>query len=865
MLSLLRIVAVRRMRLHPLRPLLTTLGVALGVALFLAIALINRATVDFFRETVASVSGKASLSVVGDDTGVPEGLVEVIRAVPGVKSTAPLVEAHAIFKGASRETTMVVFGVDLLADTAVRSYRTSDERVLDDPLVFLNQADSIILTQQFATENHLGIDSRVDLMTAFGNRRFTVRGLLTPSGAARAFGGDLVLMDIDGARVMFGKEGKTDRYDIVVKPGSDPQGVARAVEAAIGPPFRVERPESQSVALERMVVGYQTVLSFLSYIALLVAFFLVFNAVAMSVAERRAEIGVLRALGASRPQVLIVFGAEALGMGLTGGVLGVGLGRVAASMLATAVSASMRAQYGTPIEARSLTLTPASAALAIAVATIVSVVAALWPALGAAGVPPVEAVSGRDSTLDRRATRRRATNLIAIVLLACLPLADSMAAELPRLDRAGIFAAVIGCVLAAPWIVGVLLAGVDALVRTGRPLERAGIVRLACDNLRREPARTGRQLMTLVVGLLLVTVMATIHGSFETSMVGWLDRTLDADLLVSSSGRLMSLQVQPVHEDLAREIDEAPGVWVANGRGAHGFRCLTIPYEGKMVMIKAWDEPHPATSSAVFEVTRGTPQEAVRGLFHGAEPSVVVSDSFAKHFGKGMGDTVELATPSGPHRFPIVAEIVDYGSNEGVIYLSRDAYKSLWKDPLVTAFAVRVSRGADPLVVKKAIEARLGADRGVIVVLSSEMRRQLTEVLDETFAYTHAIELAALVVGLLGLFTAALASSLKRGRELGMLRAIGMSAAQLRRLLLVETMLLGVTGGVAAVTLGAYISRCFLVGSLTRVLGWIIVVKIPWSSALVTVAAGLAIGAVAGLLVAGRVSRVPIREALGHE
>ena len=273
----------------------------------------------------------------------------------------------------------------------------------------------------------------------------------------------------------------------------------------------------------------------------------------------------------------------------------------------------------------------------------------------------------------------------------------------------------------------------------------------------------------------------------------------------------------------------------------------------------------PATSAAVFDVIRGDSREAARALFHGAEPSAIVSDSFVKHFGKGVGDMVELATPSGPSRFRIMAEIVDYGSPEGVVYLSRDIYKRLWKDSLVTAFSLRVLPGSDPFAVKKAIEARLGPGRGLIVAATSEMRRQLSEVLDESFAFTHAIEIAALAVGLLGLFTTALASTLKRARELGMLRAIGMSAAQLRGLLLAETMLLGLAGGAAAVTLGSYISWCFVVGSLTRVLGSIIVVRIPWSSVLVTVAAGLAIGAVAGLLVAGRVSRVPIREALGHE
>ena len=254
-----------------------------------------------------------------------------------------------------------------------------------------------------------------------------------------------------------------------------------------------------------------------------------------------------------------------------------------------------------------------------------------------------------------------------------------------------------------------------------------------------------------------------------------------------------------------------------------------------------------------------------RALFHGAEPSAIVSDSFVKHFGKGVGDMVDSPRRPAPPASGSWPRSSTTGRPKASSTSRVTSTRGSGRTPCVTAFSLRVLPGSDPFAVKKAIEARLGPGRGLIVAATSEMRRQLSEVLDESFAFTHAIEIAALAVGLLGLFTTALASTLKRARGIGMLRAIGMSAAQLRGLLLAETMLLGLAGGAAAVTLGSYISWCFVVGSLTRVLGWIIVVRIPWSSVLVTVAAGLAIGAVAGLLVAGRVSRVPIREALGHE
>ena len=243
----------------------------------------------------------------------------------------------------------------------------------------------------------------------------------------------------------------------------------------------------------------------------------------------------------------------------------------------------------------------------------------------------------------------------------------------------------------------------------------------------------------------------------------------------------------------------------------------------------------------------------------------MISESFVLHFGGRVGDALSLATPEGPISLRVVAVVNDFSSPEGLVYLRRDTYKRYWHDPLVTAFAVQAAPGFTPESVRDAIAGTLGDTRGLVPTLNSELREQMTATIRESFAYAHAIEIAALLVGLLGLLSTVVASVLERTRELGMLRAVGMSRGQLARMILFEAALLGTLGGAVAALLGAYVSYTWVIGRLSELVGWAIHVQIAWPSLVATLAAGLVVGALAGLAGSRKAGRLEIREALLDE
>lgn len=864
LVNLLRFVSLRQLAQKPLRTGLTVLGIALGVALFVAIQAINDSTLKFFRDNVTAMTGNAALTVFGSEAGIPEEKVAIVKAVEGVEAAVPTVETRARFEaeasaGGSRPQTLVVLGIDFLQESSVRSYKATSD-VLSDPLEFLNQADSIVVTAAFAAQNRLAMDSTLDLATAHGKKTFVVRGILASDGPAAAFGGAVAIMDIDGARLAFGKEGKVDRIDVVPQENVDEAELAARIERAMGPGFEVERKESQSEAFGRMVKGYQSVLAFLSTLALLVGAFLVANTVTLSVSERRREVGILRALGASRSGVLVLFVAEAAVLGLVGGLLGVVFGRALAELLVERVSDSMSRQYVTPIEVSEIHFRLRHAVLGVSAGGLSALVAAVWPAWRAASVSGAEALGVTEGGSLAAATERRAkiTRAAGLVMLAALFVGSrlQLGAPLPMVESLYPVLGGVGAAFAAPFFV---TAGLKVLAGS-RLLSKTPIVRLACENLLLGGARTGSNVLSLVVGLMLVIVMGTVHKSFERTIGDWQDRTFHTDLVVSSTGRVLSLEVQPLAEEVGAEIDGVAGVDVQGGQGARALRVVRIPHAGRQIAIKALDAPHPSVGFKFLDVVQGTAAEAGRALYSG-ENTVLVSESFALHFDKKVGETVDLDTPQGRVAFRIAATVVDFGHPDGVVIMSRAIYKRVWSDSLVTAFCVEAAPGSSQAALKAALEARFG-DRGIIATLNGQLKKQLDDMIGESLAYTRAIEAAALAVGLLGLLSTLVMSLVERMRELGMLRAIGMSRFQLVRMVVAEAALLGCLGGAVAAGLGAYVARLWVVGSLASQLGWSIDVHVPWSAVLSTLLAGLAVGIVAGLISSRRVAFIPIREAL---
>jgi putative ABC transport system permease protein len=865
MMNLFYYIGLRHLQLKPLRAILTTLGVALGISLYTGIAIINTSTQNSMRESIEAVSGKAKISVTAGPVGFAEEKLETVKNTTGVQHSVPMIEERAFFEGATDTNDgLYIMGVDLLQESAVRTYKTTDQKIIDDPLVFLNQPDSIILTQKLADARKLGIDSKIRLATTTGAKTFTVRGILEPEGAAKAFGGSLAIMDIDGARVSFGKENKIDRIDVVPAANFTTEQVRLELQKNLGPAFTVETPEAQSEQMEKMLASYQMILTFFSTIALLVGLFLIVNSISIAVAERKKEIGTLRALGATRTSMVKLFVSEVIGIGIIGSLLGCALGRILATLMVKQLSDSLAGQFQTQVEVTRLIFTSEQFWISMLLGTVASIGAAFFPALKAARVHPLESMKSHAESRST-ADETQAKRLVVVGLLLLLFTTASNIFHFRDywilLDPITKGCSVVGTALFGPYVVLLLL----RLIRKLKIGNSKPIFRLSRDNLLKSPRRTSSNVMALLVGLFMVMLVSVIRSSFHETLMSWIDRAFTADMLIASNGRMITADVQPIQETIAPEILKIPGIREVGPGNGIATRIVRIEYEGKKMTIKAMDQSADWIQYKNIPVRTGDRQQIARQLYESKDALLLASEGFLIKQNKKIGDTIQLNTPSGSIPFKIVGDVVDFASAEGVFYMNRAVYKKYWNDPLVTTFVVNLAPGHTLETVRSEISKQLAKKYNLVVISNAEFRVQMKMAVERTFAYTRAIEWIALIVGLLGLLNTMMISVMERTREIGMLRAIGSTQGQISRMILIEALLQGGLGSMVAIASGAYIGYLFITFNLTASLGWVIDYYLVPISVITTLITGIAVAMIAGIFPARRAARLPISEALDYE
>jgi putative ABC transport system permease protein len=820
-----RLIARRQLRAHPGRTLLAVAGIALGVALVLAIQLINRSTLVALRQTVEDTAGRAQLQVLAtSDAGFPEEVVEHVRGLPGVTLAVPLVEGSALVDDGRGES-VTIFGVDLGDEASVRTYRGVTEEadaVIDDPLVFLSQADSVVVTRAFAAARGLGLDGRFPVVAPTGRRRLAIRGLLEATGVARVYGTGLAIMDIMGAQRLLDREGRVDRIDVVLAPEVDVESVIGALARALPPGLSVERPARRGEQVEGMLAGFQAMLSSMSTIALLVGVFIVYNRLATVVVERRVEIGILRALGARRRDVVRLHLAEALGAGALGVVGGVGLGIGLAHVLLETVTRSAASALSLPPLPARLAPTPDVVALAAVAGAVATLVAAVVPALDAARMPPIEALR-RLPPPPRTSRGARALGLgVTLVAVAGACLGASVRFRSPP------FAYVAGLALLA----GVALLCVPAVLVAAPLVRRLGARffgptgRLAGDLGRRLPLRTAATVAALSLGLSMSAGITILARSFERSMQEWVRSWTDQDLYVRSAAKERGLIPAPMSERLAFDLGALPGVG-----SVETFRMIRQRYGGDTIMLTALSKAD-------------LPGKHAR-----------VSEVFARRHRVGPGDRLRLETPRGPRRFQVVGVERSYNSDRGSVSIGAETFRRLWGDRLLTDIGVLLLPGTERVAMRLEILRRFGQAYHLEVLEPKALEARLLADIARAFSFTWGLEAVTMLVAGLGVFDTVLAGVLARRREIGVLRAIGCLRRQVAEVFGLEGLLIGILGAVLGLLTGFVIALTWITVVFPETIGFIVDLYMP--------AVRLAAVALAALVLAAAAAVVPARRAAG--
>lgn len=786
---LLRLISWPYIRKHLLRTLLTTAGIVLGVGVFVGMHTANQSVLSGLHDTVNRIAGATQLQVTAGETGFDEEVLERVQSLAEVRVAVPVIEAVAE-TGLTGQGSLLVLAVDMTGDRSLRDYdfESGDEAVVDDPLVFLAQPDSLIVTREFAERNRLSVNSKVPLETMEGTKAFTVRGVMKSGGLTSAFGGNLAIMDIYAAQKMFGRGRKFDRVDLALQEGISLDQGRVSIERLLGPGFQVEPPATRGQQYDSMLAVYRISMNITSVFALFIGMFIIYNSFAIAVTQRRSEIGILRALGATRAQVRRLFLLESAVAGAAGSVAGLGFGLLIARNMAGSIGAMIQGVYGIANQVPAVEPDPRLLAFAVVMGILTSMVAAFLPARSASRVDPVQALQkGKTQVLSagENRWRQRAALACAVVSIGCF-----LSGRAGLLFYFGFLLAMLAALLLTPSLALWLTRALRPMLRAVRPVEGT----LAADSLIQAPRRTSATVAALMLSLAMTVGIGGIARTSYETITDWVRTSLNPDLFVTASPTLTGRHfLFPAY--LGPTLQQIDGV-----ADVQSVRTPRIVFRGTPVLLVSLEIEKWALR-APRHPTQGHQDEMYR--LTAAGQGLVLSQNLATIKAIGVGEMVTLDTPQGPLRLPVVGIVDDWSDQRGTVFIDRAVYKRYWNDDRVNIFRVYLEPGASLPGVRQEILARLGGTRRLFVLTNEDVRAYIRGLTDQWLSLSYSQIAVAVLVAVLGIMNTLTVSIIDRRRELGVLQAVGARRQQLRHTIWMEAISIGLVGLVLGLGLGA--------------------------------------------------------------
>ncbi len=845
--------SLRHFARHPWQAGLAVAGVALGVAVALSIELANGSALTAFRLASDAVTGRATHEIVAGSAGIPEEVYRDLRLDAGIRQAAPMAPVvEGWIRPADRpELTLRLLGLDPFVEAGFRDF--VDAGLAGTPAVadLLTRPGAVVLAAATAAELGLAVGDRFRVEAGGAAAELELADRLEGlSGPARAAAAELAIADIATAQEALGFEGRLSRIDLIVPSGERGDELLGRIRALLPPGLEIARSSARGETAEQMTRAFRINLRALSLLALLCGAFLIYNTITFAVVQRRRVLGTLRALGVTRGEIFALVLGEAAAIGLVGSALGIALGSALGRGLLAQVTRTINDHYFV-VSVQDVELPPVAFALALALGLGGSLVAALAPAAEAVAASP-------RSALARAELESRVHRAVPAVTAAGFALALAgtgllvWGGEGLGASFGGLFAVLFGLALVTP----AATLGLTALATPLSGLLFGQLGRMAARGIVAALSRTGIAVAALMMAVAVAVGVDVTIESFRGTVARWLEVSLPAELYVSSTapGAGGLAAARPGLDLGALEALRAlPGVARANT-----VRTVEVASPAGPLRLLAYDLD--ARGRASFSFRAGSPDAAWRAVATGE--AVLVSEPLAFRRKLAPGDRLELSTPLGDRSFEVAGIYVDFASERGAVILDRSAYDRLWDDPRLTAISLYAAPGVDAVALAEAARTALGPERRALVRSNGEIRRQSLVVFDRTFVVTGVLRLLAVAVAFMGVLSALTALQLERSRELGVLRALGLTPGQVWTVVTSQTGLLGLVAGLLAIPTGLAMAAINIYVINRRSFGWTLEMAVAPEALAGAVALAVGAALLAGLYPAWRMARTSPAEAL---
>ncbi|MEI2608633.1 MAG: FtsX-like permease family protein [Candidatus Promineifilaceae bacterium] len=830
--------AMRYLWGRKVRTLLTTLAVMFGVMVIFGLNGVLPAFSLAFRQNMLAAADQVDLAISSTSRGTfAEESLDSVTGTGGIAHATGILRHNVSLPDGSAVSAATVAGIDPATANDVRAFDLVDGRFLRS-----DDGNTMLIGETLAQQSGLTVGDTLVLPAAQGTTGFEIVGILTARGVP---GVEEVYVPLAAAQTLFNEPDRLNTIEAIFAPNVDQEAVRADIQARLGDAFKLGELEVGQELMANLSVG-QTAMNFFGFMSLAMGGFIIFNTFRTVVAERRRDIGLLRAIGASRRTILSLILVESVVQGVIGTVLGMIAGYLFVSLMLLAVKPIfeefLRFSVGGPQYSAGVIIG------SIILGVGVTVASGLFPALSASRVTPLEAL--RPAVAEVQARRLGRATIVGVVLM--LIAAAGLLSGNAGLALLGAVLFLIGLILVAPALIHPIarvFGGLFALI-----FAREG--HLAQGNLTRQPGRSAITASTMMIGLAILLAMVGMVSSIYTGFMAYIDKSMGADFLLMPNAIILSGGNVGAGPELIQAVKDTPGI-----ENVASLRLAPSVANGFDIQLIGID-PLVYGQVAGLQFSQGEDAAAYSALAGGQ--TIIVNGIFASQNQVSVGDVLTMKTPEGNRQYEVVGIGTDYlNAKLATGYISQTDLATDFHQTSDLLLMANLTDGADAAAVEADLNALVAQYPAFGLFSSAEWRETQETTFASTMSFLYILMIALAFPSLIALINTLVINVLERTREIGMLRAVGGTQKQVRRMILVESLLLAATGTAFGILGGIWLGYG-LVGAMNFA-GYIIPYSFPYVGILVAIAVGLLFGVVASVLPARQAAKLDIVTALRYE
>ncbi len=828
-LKLITVITLRNLKEEKLFSIISILGVALAVGLFISILGTTQTAINSFTEDIKKLNPDTNYQILPKfgnyfDESVYELLIKHdYKPIPVIKTDG----LHE-----KTDTSINLFGIDTFSAFKQSRVRISPEQI--NIRVFLNSIDGAILTKDVA--KRIGVNKGENFSLIVGNNKvnYRVAGILAgnriPTGIYQDIGNFQEKLSVFGklSRIDL-KSNDTDRLNKIL-----PQSVRLISKAGV---IKNEKDILESFKFN---------LHFISFIAILVGFFMLYNTIFITVVKKRPQIGILRALGAGKKQILLIFIIQSIILGVIGSFLGLFLGQILSFYSSRMVEDTVTTIFK-PVIIEEMFIFSNYALIAFIIGLAISLIAAVLPAVEATRVKPTETVREGTFELRYRKFYKQAFILGIILVVAgiCFSLADYFLKifNQPFFSYAGILLVLAGFAAGSPYYLEKFLQKGQNLLK--KIFRAPGTISSA--DIYSSLYRFSIALISVTISTALIISMMVLINSFETSLKNWINKNLNADIFIKSSSCSSNFCFEPIDSNVLSKIKDIDGIAALNP-----FMAMQGKFRGRDVIYGFGDEKVVKRYNDNIEnynIIRTT----------------AVSEYLKIKYGIEKGDDILIDTPAGRKKFKVREVFTSYSTTQGFIILDKSFQKKYWGSSAFTQLSVFLKKDADTEKVIKKIKEKLEGAYTLDILNNNVLRQKVMGIFNNSFQITYAIQLTALIISLLGVANMLYAVALERKREISILKYLGADNKFLTKIYMISAGFIGFCGIIYGVILGFILSFITIKVVNTISFGWSISIHLNAVKIFITLMILLIFVILAGILPLKTIKQTDPKKSVSYE